>query len=70
KSADDPAAKLKEREDEYLNHFANPYRAAESGYVDEVIMPSETRKKLIRAFSMLQNKVRNLPKKKHGNIPL
>ncbi|MFT4681286.1 MAG: propionyl-CoA carboxylase beta chain [Granulosicoccus sp.] len=70
KSADDPAAKLKEREDEYLNHFANPYRAAESGYVDEVIMPSETRKKLISAFSMLQNKVRNLPNKKHGNIPL
>jgi propionyl-CoA carboxylase beta chain len=70
KTADDPAAKLKEREEEYLDHFANPYRAAESGYVDEVIMPSETRKKLISAFGMLKNKVRNLPKKKHGNIPL
>ena len=70
KTADDPSAKLKEREKEYLDHFANPYRAAESGYVDEVIMPSETRKKLISAFGMLKNKVRNLPKKKHGNIPL
>jgi propionyl-CoA carboxylase beta chain len=70
KTADDPSAKLKEREEEYLDHFANPYRAAESGYVDEVIMPSETRKKLISAFGMLKNKVRNLPKKKHGNIPL
>lgn len=70
KSAEDPAGKLKEREEEYLDHFANPYRAAERGYVDEVIMPSETRKKLISAFAMLQNKVRTLPKKKHGNIPL
>ena len=70
KAADNPEAKLKEKEEEYLGHFANPYRAAERGYVDEVIMPSDTRKKLISAFAMLQNKVRNLPKKKHGNIPL
>lgn len=70
KASDDPAAKLKEKEQEYLEHFANPYRAAERGYVDEVIIPSETREKLIKAFAMLKNKARTLPKKKHGNIPL
>jgi propionyl-CoA carboxylase beta chain len=70
KSAADPAAKLKEKEDEYVEHFANPYRAAEKGYVDEVILPSQTREKLIKAFSMLKNKARTLPRKKHGNIPL
>ena len=70
KSADDPVAKLKEKEDEYSSKFANPYRAAHRGYVDEVIKPEDTRRKLIRAFSMLKNKVDTLPKKKHGNIPL
>lgn len=70
KAAEDPAAKLQEKEQEYLQHFANPYRAAERGYVDEVILPSATREKLIKAFSMLKNKARTLPKKKHGNIPL
>jgi propionyl-CoA carboxylase beta chain len=49
KSAADPDAKLKEKEAEYVEHFANPYRAAEKGYVDEVILPSQTRQKLIRA---------------------
>ena len=68
--AKDPAAKLKEKEEEYINHFANPYRAAERGYVDEVIKPEDTRQKLINAFAMLENKVVKLPKKKHGNIPL
>jgi propionyl-CoA carboxylase beta chain len=70
KAADDPEAKLKEKEQEYLEHFANPYRAAESGYVDEVILPSNTREKLIKAFSMLKNKAKTIPRKKHGNIPL
>lgn len=70
KAAADPAAKLKEKEDAYVEHFANPYRAAEKGYVDEVILPSQTRQKLIRAFAMLKNKARTLPRKKHGNIPL
>ena len=70
KAADDPAAKLSEKEQEYLEVFANPYRAAERGYIDEVILPADTREKLIRAFSMLKNKARTLPKKKHGNIPL
>mgnify|MGYP003347575045 FL=1 len=68
--AKDPAEKWKEKEQEYNQLFANPYKAAEHGYVDEVILPSETRKKLIAAFSMLSNKVDTLPKKKHGNIPL
>jgi len=61
---------LKKKEEEYITHFANPYRAAERGYVDEVILPSDTREKLIKAFSMLKNKVDKLPRKKHGNIPL
>jgi propionyl-CoA carboxylase beta chain len=69
-AAADPQQKLKEKEEEYINHFANPYRAAERGYVDEVIMPEATRGKLIKAFKMLENKAVKLPKKKHGNIPL
>jgi propionyl-CoA carboxylase beta chain len=69
-AASDPEAKLQEKVDEYTEKFANPYRAARRGYVDEVIYPNETRKKLIRAFGMLENKVATLPKKKHGNIPL
>ncbi len=70
KEAADPAAKLKEKEDEYARIFANPYRAAARGYVDQVIRPEETREKLIKAFKMLENKAVKLPKKKHGNIPL
>ena len=69
-SAENPVEKLQEKVDEYTEKFANPYRAAHRGYIDEVIMPSETRQKLIRAFKMLENKVVNLPRKKHGNIPL
>jgi propionyl-CoA carboxylase beta chain len=68
--AKDPAAKLQEKIEEYTRQFANPYLAAQRGFVDEVIKPEETRQKLIRAFGMLQNKVAVLPKKKHGNIPL
>ena len=60
----------KQKEQEYSDIFANPYRAAERGFVDEVIFPEETRSKLIRAFDMLKNKVANKPRKKHGNIPL
>ena len=70
KHADDPAAKLAEKEQEYSEIFANPYRAAARGYVDEVIRPDQTREKLIKAFKMLENKAVTLPKKKHGNIPL
>ena len=68
--ANDPAAKLKEKEDEYAKLFAHPYNAAARGYIDEVILPEKTREKLIRAFEMLENKVETLPRKKHGNIPL
>ncbi len=69
-AAEDPEAKLQEKVDDYTEKFANPYRAAHRGYVDEVIMPSETRKKLMKAFKMLENKADKLPRKKHGNIPL
>jgi propionyl-CoA carboxylase beta chain len=68
--ADDPAAKLLEKEKEYANLFANPYQAAERGFIDEVIEPKFTRRKLIKAFAMLENKVVKRPRKKHGNIPL
>ena len=70
KEADDPAAKLAEKEQEYADKFAHPYRAAQRGFIDEVIEPNTSRQKLIRAFAMLENKVVHLPKKKHGNIPL
>lgn len=64
------AQDMAEKEKEYMEHFANPYRAAERGYVDEIILPEQTRDKLISAFKMLENKVDKLPRKKHGNIPL
>ncbi|GAB3197768.1 propionyl-CoA carboxylase beta chain [Pontibacter aydingkolensis] len=69
-TAEDPAAKLAEKVQEYKDKFATPYRAAHRGFIDEVIMPSETRTKLIKAFKMLENKAVSLPRKKHGNIPL
>jgi len=50
--------------------FANPYRAAERGYVDDVIFPAETRGKLINGLLSLKTKVADVPKRKHGNIPL
>jgi propionyl-CoA carboxylase beta chain len=66
----DPTATLAEKERLYADTFANPYRAAERGFVDEVIMPRETRRKLIKGFAMLEHKAVARPKKKHGNIPL
>ncbi len=68
--AADPAAKLAEKEAEYAVKFANPYRAAARGFIDEVIEPRETRRKLIKAYAMLENKIVNRPRRKHGNIPL
>jgi propionyl-CoA carboxylase beta chain len=68
--AADPAKKLSEKEAAYAEKFATPYLAAERGFIDEVIEPRETRKKLIKAFAMLENKVAKRPRKKHGNIPL
>ncbi|PSR53472.1 methylmalonyl-CoA carboxyltransferase [Adhaeribacter arboris] len=66
----DPEAKLAEKVEEYQKKFATPYRAAHRGFIDEVILPEQTRAKLIKAFKMLENKVDQLPRKKHGNIPL
>ena len=68
--ATDHEAKLAEKEAEYADKFANPYRAAERGFIDEVILPQETRRKLIKAFAMLENKKVERPNRKHGNIPL
>jgi len=69
-SAENPAEKLLEKEAEYAAQFATPYGAAQRGFIDEVIVPQDTRRKLIKAFSMLENKVSEVPKRKHGNIPL
>jgi len=68
--AEDPEARRKELVDDYESHFANPYIAAERGYVDAVIAPSRTRHEVIRALRLLRNKRESLPPKKHGNIPL
>ena len=68
--ADDPVAKRAEIIADYNEKFANPYVAAGLGYVDEVILPRETRKKLIRALHLLETKRESMPPKKHGNIPL
>lgn len=68
--AENKNEKWLEKEKQYSDMFANPYRAAERGFIDEVIRPDETRSKLIKAFKMLENKVVVNPKKKHGNIPL
>ena len=69
-SSPDPAAKLLEKEREYTDTFANPYRAASRGFIDEVIHPKETRRKLIKAYAMLENKDVLRPRRKHGNVPL
>ncbi len=66
----DPVAAEEAFVQEYRQKFANPYVAAERGYVDDVIKPHETRERLIRSMDMLRNKVVNNPRKKHGNIPL
>ncbi|MGK2855963.1 MAG: acyl-CoA carboxylase subunit beta [Thermoanaerobaculia bacterium] len=68
--ADDPAAMRAAKIEEYKEKFANPYIAAERGFVDEIIEPRFTRRKVITAFAMLRNKRDTNPPKKHGNIPL
>ena len=70
KGAEDPDAKRAELVADYRDTFANPYKAAELGYIDRVIHPASTRKELIQAFRMLRGKSQSLPAKKHGNIPL
>jgi propionyl-CoA carboxylase beta chain len=69
-ASEDPKKTLLEREEEYREMFANPYNAAERGYIDDIIEPSRTRFRLIRALEMLANKQDNIPPRKHGNIPL
>lgn len=68
--AEDVEKKRKELQDDYREKFANPYRAAELGYVDEIIEPSQTRSRLIRSFELLANKRQSNPPKKHSNLPL
>ena len=70
KTAADPAAQRKAKIAEYQKAMMNPYVAAARGYVDDVILPSETRKRVISAFEALAGKRVDRPKKKHGNIPL
>ena len=69
-AAKDPEALRTKLVSEFREKFANPYIAAELGYVDEVIMPRETRPRIIQALEMLRNKRDKNPPKKHGNIPL
>ena len=69
-TAADPVARKAELVEEYTERFANPYGAAERGYVDDVIDPAETRRKVIAGFGLLRAKREELPKRKHGNVPL
>lgn len=69
-AADNPEEKLNEKLSEYVEKFTNPYIAAERGYIDEVIIPSETRLKIVQSFQLLKTKIDSNPKKKHCNIPL
>jgi propionyl-CoA carboxylase beta chain len=69
-AAENPEEKWKEKEAEYAYKFADPFRAARRGFIDEVIYPKETRRKLIKAFQTLEGKEVIKPNRKHGNIPL
>jgi acetyl-CoA carboxylase carboxyltransferase component len=69
-AAPDPVARRTELVEEYTERYANPYIAAERGYVDDVIDPADTRKMLSRGLSLLRTKKEELPKRKHGNVPL
>lgn len=70
KNSEDPSAKREEKIREYEDLFSNPWQAAERGYVDAVIVPSETRPRLIDALEIMASKREMRPAKKHGNIPL
>ncbi len=69
-SSKEPEIELNKKLNEYIEKFANPYIAAERGFIDDVIYPRETKIKIVQAFDLLKNKVDKNPKKKHGNIPL
>ena len=64
------SGKIKKKTEQYEERFANPFIAAEKGYIDDVIMPRSSRKRLVRAFKSLKGKKVNNPWKKHDNIPL
>jgi acetyl-CoA carboxylase carboxyltransferase component len=66
----DPVARRAELVDEYTERYANPYIAAERGYVDDVISPAETRRVLVRSLALLVSKREEMPRRKHGNVPL
>jgi acetyl-CoA carboxylase carboxyltransferase component len=68
--ADDPASRREELIDEYAERYANPYLAAERGFIDDVIDPADTRRLLAASLEMLSTKREDLPKRKHGNMPL
>jgi len=68
--ADDPVARKAQWDEEYSERFANPYNAAERGYVDDVIDPRDTRRVLVDALDMLRTKKEQMPSRKHGNVPL
>jgi acetyl-CoA carboxylase carboxyltransferase component len=70
KASDDPASVRTEKVKQYRDEFANPYQAAQRGFVDDVIQPSLTRIRLCDAFDVLKSKRESRPPKKHGNIPL
>ncbi len=70
KAADDPEAAEQKMIDDYREKFANPYEAAREGYIDDIILPSQTRYRLCRAMELLKTKSDTNPPKKHGNIPL
>ena len=70
KNSENSEESRQEKIKEYRDRFANPFVAAERGYIDDVIEPHETRPKVIRALKMLANKMDTMPRKKHGNIPL
>ena len=68
--AEDPESAEERFIEDYREKFANPYIAAERGFIDDVIKPHETRRRLLRGLDMLKNKVVSNPRRKHGNIPL
>jgi acetyl-CoA/propionyl-CoA carboxylase carboxyl transferase subunit len=69
-AADDPEARREELIEEYREEFANPYTAADRGFIDAVIEPTETRARLVSDLEMLRSKRESLPDKKHGNLPI
>jgi propionyl-CoA carboxylase beta chain len=69
-SSDDPDTTRKQLTEDYEERYANPYIAAERGFIDDVIDPAETRRILSRSLDLLRGKREELPKRKHGNVPL